>query len=81
MMEEVKSKARQSVKTNVGVFGLVLGFLWQICSLSGIISLELLGHNYLQGEFPNWAGFIGVLSLGILILGGWLGEFLGSVKN
>jgi len=69
LMTEIESKAERSVKTNVGVAGLMVGFLWQIFTISGPIPGELVSQNYLQGTVPNWLGFIAVLFLGYMILG------------
>lgn len=69
LMSEIKSKAELSVKTNVGVAGLAVGFALQIFAVSGPIPEELLSHNHLQGVVQNWLGFIAIFTLGYLILG------------
>lgn len=68
LMEKIRFRAGQSVKTNVGVFALVVGFAWQVFIVSGAISREILGQNLLQGEFPSWLGFILVFTVGVLLL-------------
>lgn len=74
LMSEIQSKAELSVKTNVGVAGLAVGFVWQIFAVSGPIPSELLTQNHLQGVTQNWLGFIAILSLGFLILGGGISD-------
>lgn len=74
VVAEIESKAEGSVKTNVGVSGLTVGFLWQIFSISGPIPRELLSQNLLQGTIPNWLGFIAVLFLGYMILGSGISD-------
>lgn len=69
LKSEIESKAERSVKTNIGVAGLAVGFLWQIFTISGPIPTELISQNYLQGVISNWLGFVAVLALGYIILG------------
>jgi len=68
LLEEVRFRAEQSVKTNVGVFALMVGFAWQVLTVSGTIPSEILGRNYLVGEIPGWLGFVLVFIMGLLIL-------------
>lgn len=74
---EIEDKAVRSVKTNVGVAGLVVGFVWQIFTISGSIPTELVTRNYLTGMIPGWQGFVVVLvifflmRLGISAIGEW----------
>ena len=74
VMSEIESKAELSVKTNIGVAGLAIGFILQIFAVSGPIPEELLSHNYLQGVVQNWLGFVAILTLGFLILGGGISD-------
>lgn len=69
IMSELESKAERSVKTNVGVAGLAVGFVLQIFAVSGPIPQELFSQNHLQGVVQNWLGFVAILILGFLILG------------
>lgn len=69
LMSEIESKAERSVKTNVGVAGLAVGFVLQIFAVSGPIPKELLSQNHLQGVVQNWLGFVTILILGFFILG------------
>lgn len=69
VMAEVESKEELSVKTNIGVAGLAVGFVWQILAISGPIPRELITQNRLQGVIQNWLGFVIILTLGFLILG------------
>lgn len=69
LMSEIESKAELSVKTNTGVAGLAVGFVWQILAVSGPIPEELYSQNHLQGVMQNWLGFVAILVLGFLILG------------
>jgi hypothetical protein len=66
---EIEIKAERSVKTNVGVAGLVIGFIWQILSISGPIPPEIVFQNYLHGTVPGWIGFLAILFIGYLLLG------------
>lgn len=71
---EMESKAEHSVKTNIGVAGLAVGFLWQIFTISGPIPSELVSQNYLQGVITSWLGFAAVLTLGYIILGNGISD-------
>lgn len=74
LRSEIESKAERSVKTNVGVAGLTVGFLWQIFTISGPIPPELVSQNYLQGDVTNWLGFAVVLTLGYLLIGNGISD-------
>lgn len=74
LLSEIESKAELSVKTNVGVAGLVVGFVWQILAVSGPIPAELFSQNHLQGVVQNWLGFVAILTLGFLILGSGISD-------
>lgn len=69
LSSRIEAKAERSVKTNLGVAGLSVGFLWQIFTSSGSIPPELVSQNYLQGVMTNWQGFALALILGYLLLG------------
>lgn len=68
-LSQIQSIAERSVKTNVGVAGLAVGFLWQIFTVTGPIPTELVPQNYFQGVITNWQGFAAALILGYLLLG------------
>jgi len=68
LTEQIRFRAEQSVKTNVGVFALVVGFVWQVFTISGVISHEILPWNHLQDKFPSWIGFILIFTVGIWVL-------------
>lgn len=68
LVEEVRFRAGQSVKTNVGVFALVVGFAWQVFTVAGAIPPEILRQNLLVSKIPGWLGFTIVFMIGVLIL-------------
>lgn len=68
LSKEIKSKAALSVKTNVGVAGLIVGFVWQVFSISGPIPGELISQNHLQGVVQNWLGFAVIFGLLLLCI-------------
>jgi len=74
---EIQIKAERSVKTNVGVAGLVIGFVWQILTISGPIPPEIAFQNYLDGTIPGWLGFLAILFIGILLLGDGVSDVRG----
>lgn len=74
IVAEIESKAERSVKTNVGMAGLAVGFLWQIFTISGPIPSELVSQDPLQGTIPNWLGFTAILFLGYMILGNGISD-------
>jgi hypothetical protein len=69
LMSEIESRAEISVRTNVGMAVIAVGFVWQIFAVSGPIPQELVSQNHLQGVVQNWIGFIAIFTLGVLILG------------
>lgn len=71
---EIEGKAERSVKTNVGVAGLAVGFVWQIFTISGSIPPELVSQNYLVETIPSWFGFLGVFTIGYLLLGNGISD-------
>ncbi|QLG26355.1 hypothetical protein HUG10_01825 [Halorarum halophilum] len=77
VMAEIESKAELSVRTNIGVAGLAVGFVWQILAISGPIPGELITQNHLKGVIPTWLGFIIILTLGFLILGSGVSNIRG----
>lgn len=77
LASEIRRKAERSVKTNVGVAGLAVGFGWQIFTISGPIPPELLSQNYLYGVIPGWIGLLGVLVFGYLLLGNGISDLRG----
>ena len=80
VMAEMKSRAELSVKTNVGVSGLVIGFIWQVFSINGPIPGELFHQNLLQGSIQNWLGFAIILMLGGILLGNGLSKILSILE-
>ena len=81
LRSKIESKAERSVKANVGVAGLAVGFIWQIFTISGPIPSELLSQNYLQEVFPNWIGFAVTLTLGYVILGDVILDLCDQLKS
>ncbi|GAA0554081.1 hypothetical protein GCM10008994_31380 [Halorubrum ejinorense] len=67
LKSEIETKAKRTVKTNVGVTGLVVGFVWQILTISGPIPDELLAQGYLRETLPSWLGFVICFS-GVLLV-------------
>ncbi len=65
---ELESQAETSVKTNVGLAGLSIGFVLQIFAVSGPIPEEIARQNHLNGDLPTWLGFVLIALLGHLIL-------------
>jgi hypothetical protein len=57
---EIITKAERTVRTNVGLAGLMCGFLLQVFAVSGPLPTELVGQNYLVGIIPGWVGFFAI---------------------
>jgi hypothetical protein len=67
--QKIESGAKLSVKTNIGVVGLTVGFVWQVLAISGPLAQELLSQNWLQGNIQNWVGFALIFFAGMFIMG------------
>jgi len=65
--EKISVNAERSVKTNIGVFALFCGFISQVFSVSGPLPQELMRNNLLEGQIPNWAGFLVIFGIAFLI--------------
>jgi len=74
LRSKIEAKAEHSVKTNVGVAGLTVGFVWQIFTISGPIPSELVSQNYLYGTIPSWLGFFGIFIIGYVLLGNGISD-------
>lgn len=79
VLEEIKSKARLTARTNVFVFALSVGFLWQIFVVSGTIPEELFIQNHLQSEVDGWIGFIAIFFVAYPIFRGGIKLFFEKI--
>jgi len=52
--DQIRSEAEQSVRANIGVASLALGFLIQVLAVVGTLGTEILKTNFLQADFPGW---------------------------
>lgn len=68
--ELIRLNAKQSVKTNVGVAALVLGFVVQIFAALGALPTELAEMNWIQGIITDWLGVVITFIISDLFING-----------
>ncbi|WP_152415797.1 hypothetical protein [Halovivax asiaticus] len=68
LQQSIRLNAERSVKTNIGVVGLTIGFTVQIFAAVNALPGEIVPWNYFQGDIGNGVAFVTVLLISDIVL-------------
>ncbi|WP_348607822.1 hypothetical protein [Halobaculum rarum] len=66
--KRIRYRAEESVKTNVGMVGIAIGFAVQILAVIGVIDTEVFANNILTGAVPSVVSAVFLATVVVYVL-------------